>query len=147
AREASHGKDNQGGPSWSPDGKTIVYGNVYSEETQNGWIRSIDVPTGKVEIVPGSDNFRTARWSPDGKYIAALRWQTRELMLFDVQAQHWKALADSITGDNIAWSSNSQFVYVDNPRQEKPVVERVRVPSGGRTTVASLSSLQRVFGT
>lgn len=144
AKQASEGNDNQGGPSWSPDGKAIVYGNVFGEETQNGWIRRIHLATGRVEIVPGSNNFRTARWSPDGKYIAALRWQTRELMLLDVRTQRWKTLADSITGDNIVWSSDSQFVYVDSPRQEKPVVERVRVHDGRRTTVASLASLQKV---
>src|SRR6478752_8890352 len=87
AKQASEGNDNQGGPSWSPDGKAIGYGNVLGEETQNGWIRRIHLATGKVEIVSGSNNFRTARWSPDGKYIAALRWQTRELMLLDVRAQ------------------------------------------------------------
>ncbi|MFI5104451.1 MAG: TolB family protein, partial [Terriglobales bacterium] len=142
--EAAEGDDNQGGPSWSRDGRTIVYGNVFGEVTQNGLIRRIDLASGKVQIVPRSNNFRTARWSPDGKYIAALRWQTRELMLLDVRTQRWKTLAGSITGDNIAWSSDSQFLYADSPRQEKPVLERVRVRDGRRTTVASLASLQKV---
>ena len=99
--------------------------------------------TGKVQIIPGSNNFRTARWSPDGKYIAALRWQTRQLMLYSLQTQQWKMLAHSITGDNLVWSGDSQFIYVDSPRQEKPVVARVRVRDGQRTTVANLAALQK----
>ena len=146
AEEASEGNDNQGGPSWSPDGKFIVYGNVFCEMTQNCWVRRIDLATHKSEILRGSNGLRTARWSPDGKYIAALRFQTHELMLFDVRSEHWKTLADSVNGDNISWSSDSEAVYVDSPRDEKPVVERVRIKDGHRSTVISLASLQQVSG-
>jgi dipeptidyl aminopeptidase/acylaminoacyl peptidase len=144
--ELTVGNDNQGGPSWSPDGKTIVYGNVFGEESKDGWIRRVDLATRKVETVPGSHNFRTARWSPDGKYIAALNWQTREVMLFNVRRAQWTKLAESITGDNINWSSDSQSILVDSPRDEKPVLERIQVRSGLRVTVADLASLQKVPG-
>jgi Tol biopolymer transport system component len=145
-QEASEGTDNQGAPTWSPDGKELVYGNVFGEETQDGWIRRINLATRKVEIVPGSHNLRTARWSPDGKYVAALRWQARELMLFDHRTGLWRVLADDITGDNISWSGDSQFVYADSPRQKKPLVVRVRVRDGQRVTVVSLASLQKMPG-
>src|SRR5206468_1647144 len=36
--EASDGNDNQGAPTWSPDGKFLVYGNVACSETQSCWI-------------------------------------------------------------------------------------------------------------
>lgn len=146
AREASQGTDNQGGPSWSPDGKSIVYGNVECDTTQSCWIRRLTVATGKTEILPGSNGLRTARWSPNGKYIAALRFQTRELMLFDVGRQRWRVLADSVGGDNINWSRDSQYVYVDSPRDKKPVVEKIRVTDGHRSTVVTLDSLQKVSG-
>jgi Tol biopolymer transport system component len=143
--ELAEGVDNQGAPSWSPDGKTIVYGNVLAEETHDGWIRRVDLATRQVQIVPGSHNFRTARWSPDGKYIAALNWQARELMLFDVHTERWRTLARSINGDNISWSSNSQSVFVD-PKGEPPAVEQIRIRDGQRTIVANLDSLFKVPG-
>lgn len=147
AREASEGNDNQGGPSFSPDGKAMVYGNVFCEETQNCWIRHVDLATGKTHILPGSNGLRTARWSPDGKYIAALRFQTREVVLFDVKEQRWQRLAGSVAGDNINWSSDSRYIYVDNPRETRPVVERIRIKDGRRSNVVSLASLQNVPGT
>ena len=141
--EAGEGNDDQGGPSWSPDGEALVYGNTLCEKTQNCWVRRLDVATRRVKIVPGSQGLRTARWSPDGKYIAALSPQTHDLMLFNLSTQRWSVLAGSITGDNINWSSDSQYVYVDSPKDKEPVIERVRIKDGHRTTVVSLATLEQ----
>lgn len=145
-QEAALGDDNQGAPTWSPDGKALVYGNVDCKDTLTCWIRRVDLGTQTVEIVPGSRGFRTARWSPDGKYIAALQPGTQQLMLFDVSAGRWTTLADSISGDNINWSSDSQFIYTDSPQTGRPVIERTRIKDGQRVTVISLTSLQEVPG-
>jgi DNA-binding winged helix-turn-helix (wHTH) protein/Tol biopolymer transport system component len=144
--EASEGYDNQGGPSWSPDSRELVYGNVSCQETQNCWVRRLNLETRTTEIVPGSHGFRTARWSPDGKYVAALQWQSHELMLLDLNTQRWRTLAGSVTGDNINWSRDSQYVFVDSPKELKPVVERIRINDGQRLTVVSLAALQKVPG-
>lgn len=144
--EAAVGNDNQGAPTWSPDGKALAYGNVVCQETQTCWIRRLDLATREVEMLPNSHGFRTARWSPDGKYIAALQPETHELMLFDMKTRRWTTLADSITGDNLNWSTDSQFIYADSPHGERPVIERVRVRDGQRATVAGLAPLQEVPG-
>lgn len=146
AAEASEGSDNQGAPSWSPDGKELVYGNVLGEETHDGCIRRINLATRKVEDVPGSQDFRTARWSPDGRHVAALRWRTGELMLFDFRTGQWKVAAGDITGDDISWSSDSQFVYADSPRQKNPVVRRVRISDGKIETITNLAPFQKMAG-
>jgi Tol biopolymer transport system component len=146
-QEAAAGVDSQGGPSWSPDGKFIAYGNVDCEKTQSCWIRRLELASGKTEIIPGSSGLRTARWSPDGKYIAALRPETHELMLFGLRSQVWLSLANSVTGDNINWSSDSQFIYIDCPREAKPVIERIRVRDARRETAVSLDSLKSAPGT
>lgn len=145
--EATQGNDNQGGPSWSPDGQKLVYANVDCNQTQDCWIRRLEVATGNTDLLPDSRGFRTARWSPDGKYIAALRPANEELMLFNVSSGRWTKLANSVNGDNINWSSDSRSIYVDNPHGEHPTVERIRIPDGHRTAVASLASLQNIFGT
>jgi Tol biopolymer transport system component len=144
--EASEGLDNQGGPSWSPDGTMLAYANASCESTQDCWVWRLDPRTRKAEIIPGSNGFRTARWSPDGKYIAALQFEKHKLMLLDVAHQRWRVLADSATGDNVNWSSDSRDIYVDGPNDKNPVVERVRVRDGKRVAVAHLATYQNAPG-
>jgi Tol biopolymer transport system component len=146
AQEAAAGDDQQGAPTWSDDGKSLVYGNVVCREIQACWIRIMNLSTRQTEKLPGSHGFRTARWSPDGRYIAALHPETHELMMFDTRKRRWSVLADSITGDNLNWSSDSQFVYADSPQREKPAIERIRVSDGQRSTAMSLSFLQKAPG-
>lgn len=145
-REAAHGSDSQGAPSWSRDGTMLSYGNVQCEETHNCWIRQIDVKTGMVEIIPGSNGFRTARWSPNGKFIAALQPETHELKLFERATARWKNLADGITGDNLNWSHDSRFIFVDTVEGETPVIERISVKDGTRTRLVSLAGFKNVSG-
>jgi Tol biopolymer transport system component len=144
--EAALGNDNQGTPTWSADGKALVYANVDCNETQTCWVRRIDLAARRSEMLPNSQGLRTARWSPDGRYIAALRPDTHDAMLFDVANARWTVVAHSITGDNINWSSDSQAIYTDSPKGEKPVIERIRIKDGQRVTVLSLASFQKVFG-
>lgn len=144
--EAGSGSDNQGAPSWSPDGKTLVYGNVLCSDGSGCWIRRINLATKSEEILPDSHGFRTARWSPDGKYIAALQQDNHQLMLFDIAQKRWTTLAGSIMGDNLNWSSDSQYIYADSPHGENPIIERIRTADGKRETVASLSTLQKTIG-
>ena len=68
-------------------------------------------------------------------------------MLFDLRTQHWKILAGSITGDNVNWSNDSQYIYVDSLREAKPVIERISVHNLRREVVVSLDFLQKVPGT
>ena len=70
-KEASIGTDSQGAPTWSPDGKWLIYGNVWCEQGRTCAIRKIDLSSGQVSTLPGSDGFETARWSPDGRAM----WQ------------------------------------------------------------------------
>jgi Tol biopolymer transport system component len=142
-KEAAHGDDNQGAPTWSADGSMLVYGNISCEETHSCWIRRIDLSSGEEKMLPNSDGFRSARWSPNGKYILALQPQGDELMLFDVRAQNWRRLANSITGDSPNWSDDSQYIYVDTLEEKKSVIQRIRMSDGQRSTVVDLTSLQK----
>src|SRR4029077_1786569 len=68
-QEAGAGNDNQGAPSWSPDGKSLIYANVNCSGTQACGVRRVDLSRGTTEAVPDSQGLRTARWSPDGRHI------------------------------------------------------------------------------
>lgn len=147
-REATPDEENsQGGPSWSPDGKKLIYANTLCQQTQTCWIHEIDLETGKVTRLPGSHGLRTARFSPSGRYIAALQPEKHEVVLFDVRKKTWRTLAASVTGDNINWSRDSQFIFTDSPRLPRPIIEKIRVADGRRVTVADFAPLERMPGT
>jgi Tol biopolymer transport system component len=140
------GHDNQGAPSWSPDGNGLVYGNVLCQSTQTCWIHELDLRAGAVTILPGSHGLRTARFSPNGQYVAALQPEKHEIVLFDVKKRTWRTLVGSVTGDNVNWSRDSRFVFADSPRTDRPVIERIRVADGHRETVVELTPLERMPG-
>ena len=58
---------------WSPDGKRLAFA-PYIGQVPKGeqHVSIVNLETGAVEAVPGSDNLWSTRWSPDGKWLAAL---------------------------------------------------------------------------
>jgi len=141
--EASEGNDNQGAPTWSPDGRFLVYGNVECQTTHTCAVRRINLSTGKVQALPGSEGLFTARWSPDGRWIAAMQLEQRQIYLFNVATQRWHKLADSVDGTDLCWSANSQFLYANFAGPRARIV-RIRVTDGQWETVADLRS-QSIF--
>ena len=137
-REASEGDDGQGAPTWSPDGRFISYGNVDCEDSHSCAIHRIDLATRKVQTLPDSGGLFTARWSPDGRYIAALHLEQHQLMLFDVRDEKWRKLADGINGNDLGWSPDSVYLYIDFPGEAR--IARVRIADGHEETVLDLRS-------
>jgi WD40 repeat protein len=145
-REVSSGHDNQGAPTWSPDGKWLAYANVACQESKTCAVHRIELATGKIETVPDSKDLRTARWSPDGRYIAALQPERHELLVFDVETKNWRKLADSINGDDLSWSRDSRYLYTSRPAGDRPEVVRIPVAGGGPQTIVNLKSLSKLNG-
>jgi dipeptidyl aminopeptidase/acylaminoacyl peptidase len=138
AREASGGDDGQGAPTWSPDGRFISYGNVECEGTHSCAIHRIDLASGKVHTLPDSDGLFTARWSPDGRFIAALHLEQHQLMLFDAKGEKWHKLADGINGNDLDWSPDSKYLFVDFPGEAR--IARFHTADGRQDTVLDLRS-------
>ena len=145
--EASEGDDNQGAPTWSPDGKFLVYGNVFCQASHSCAIHRIDLSTGKVNTLPGSEGLMTARWSPDGRYVSAMQPERHELLLFDVRSAKWRKLANSMTGADLSWSPDSRFLYSDIPGANARIV-RVSAATRAMETVLDLRLMDRfILGT
>lgn len=142
----SKGSDNQGGPTWSPDGKHIYYANFLCAQEQSCVVHSVDLQSGSIETIPDSQNLRTARLSPDGKHLAALEPYRRELRVYNFEGKTWKTLASNVTGDNLNWSHDSQFLFYDKAWGSNPAIIRVRLTDGRQYVVLPYSKLPATTG-
>lgn len=145
-QEASNGKDNQGAPTWSPDGRRLVYGRVMCQEDRTCAIREIDLGSGKQTMVPGSEGLSTARWSPDGRFIAALRSETHQVFLFSWRSGTWRKVADGVNGNDLAWSPDSHTLYTSRPNGNLPELLRISLHDGNLEPVADLSDFSKLSG-
>jgi Tol biopolymer transport system component len=145
-KEASSSDDNQGAPTWSPDGRFLVYGNVVCEEEHTCAIHKINLTNSKITTLPDSQGLGTARWSPDGRHIAALNPVQHELCIFDTDRQKWRKLAEGINGNDVSWSSDSRFVYTKSSMNGQATILRVAVGGGAVQTVLNLDSFSKSAG-
>jgi Tol biopolymer transport system component/DNA-binding winged helix-turn-helix (wHTH) protein len=109
----SESQDDEMDPTWSPDGNTLIFGgHVFSPQTR---ISSVDLRTGRVSTIPGSEGLTSPRISPDGRFIVALEAHTMsKLVLFDQQTNKWSELVNrQESGFGFQqWSPDSKSVYV-----------------------------------
>jgi eukaryotic-like serine/threonine-protein kinase len=101
--------DVQQDPNWSPDGSKIVFAGNPNDPASA--LHILDLKTGKVSTLPGSQGFFSPRWSPDGRYIPALSSDSKTLSMFDLQMQKWVQLATG-TISWLNWSQDGHYLIV-----------------------------------
>jgi Tol biopolymer transport system component len=148
----SQDAEDQGVPTWSKDGRFIVYGDWLYSRAEAMEIRLFDRQTTRTAVLEGSDNLWTPRWSPDGKYISALRPDWSGLMLTEPgSSSRWREIVRGQALDNSVWSMDSKYIYLTgsvNPNRLD--VLRVSIPGGVVEEIADIgdfpSPTERWFG-
>jgi len=136
ASQAIPGDRNEGEPSWSPDGNSLAFAQLYWLEG-NTAIRFLDLKTGQVTTLPGSEGLFSVRWSPNGRQLAALSADSQTLMLFDVATQKWEELAKNVAYPN--WSHDGGYIYFEDPYTNQPALYRVRISDRRVEELATLN--------
>ncbi len=146
-REVTAGDRNQGDPTWTPKGDSIVFAGIPWLEygTSSGPnIHMVDVNTSQISDVPGSEDLFSPRSSQDGRYIAALSADSTRLMLYNVEKQRWTQLAVSRFGfEN--WSHDGKYLYAEDYSDKTDDLARVSVPGGKVERLFSLKEVPRGF--
>ncbi len=141
-------QENEGIPSWSPDGRSIAYGEMDGPTSDQGSgnevIHICDLASRQVSKLTGKKGVWTARWSPDGRYLAALTYDVRQrLELYDIKTQTWRdSGAEHI--NNPTWSHDSKYIYYDTQGSAPDEgIYRVRISDGKVELAAPYHGIRR----
>jgi Tol biopolymer transport system component/DNA-binding winged helix-turn-helix (wHTH) protein len=145
-----HEKRNEADPTWAPDGVHVAFGrtsDLMGREPGPKQIEVLDLSTHTVASLPGSDGLFSPRWSPDGRWIAALTLGEQRLMLYDVAARTWHPVAGNLRGADPVWATlpepdgrgATDALYIHQAFSNPQTIDRISVPDGGVTRVATLT--------
>ncbi|MGE5110536.1 MAG: protein kinase domain-containing protein, partial [Acidobacteriaceae bacterium] len=124
----------QADPSWSPDGKSLIFGGAGGGGQT--MIRILNMDTHQIETVPGSDGLFSPRWSPDARYLVAMHGDSTGLSLFDFKTRKWTMLVPDIVAYP-CWSHDGRYLYFQRLGDKSDVV-RMAIPNGKIEQVVSL---------
>ncbi|HVA62937.1 MAG TPA: winged helix-turn-helix domain-containing protein [Terriglobales bacterium] len=100
-------------PDWSPDGTRLVV----ALERHRPQLPDLDslalvqLATGQLTPVPGSEGLSTARWSPDGSALAAFSDDQHRLEVYQFASARWQVVATGTALSIPEWSADGRYLY------------------------------------
>jgi Tol biopolymer transport system component len=130
-------------PTWSKDGTKLLF--RLDLALQRDVLAVLDVASGKVERIPGSEYKFHQRWSPDGKWIVATSNSDSGLWIFDVRRGEWSSLSE-MRADYLNWSRDSKDVYYSTELANgEDAIYRISLASRKPELVTKLAGTRRAY--
>jgi Tol biopolymer transport system component len=132
---------------WSADGQQLMFGD-YSHSSGSINIRLLDLKSGNLTTIPGSQGLFSPRWSPDGRHIAAISPDNTTLMLFSFETKTWSTWIKESAGavSYPVWSADSKYLYFDDLVNGTEAIRRMKVGGSAPEGVYELETFERYLG-
>lgn len=117
---------------WRTDGRQIVLDVQEVESGREPDIRILDLDTGKLIKLLGSEGLIEPRWSADGRYIAALNPKKKQVYLYDCKLEKWSVLSEANFPATLHWSPSGDALYYQDVDEVEESI--FRVPMATRET-------------
>jgi Tol biopolymer transport system component len=130
---------------WSADGKSILFGRAPGIEHASSdqfTIQMVNLASGVVSVIPGSEGLAYPHFSPDRRYIAALSTDEKDLKLFDFETKKWRTLT-SFNANYPAWTKDSRYLSFDTMFGSQPAIIRIDVQTGRFERTVTLKNVAR----
>ncbi len=128
-------------PAWSPDGQQMTFNEAGSET-----VKILNVATGNISDLPGSEGLSRTLWAPDGKSIIA-RYQNK-FVVFDIETHESRVVAEHIPYDRFEISRDGRYLYIVNPYMlgSQASVLRITIADGTEERILRLSDVRIPWG-
>jgi Tol biopolymer transport system component len=137
--------DDQGVPTWSADGRSLIFGDLNSMVGFDGAaIHQIDLQTGEFTNISAPMGMWSPRMSPNGRFLAAVGFQSRSLYIRDNHSKVWHRC---VTMDSVAepiWSADSSWIQFAGRKDEARGLFRISPRCGELKQVVDLTAVEFV---
>ena len=134
-RRISSGADESAGAAWLKDGKTLVLSSPQWNE-----LRTLEIATGTIAALPGSEHLRGSIVSPSGRYLIASNEAGLAFAILDRKTGKQQPFAQD--GNYPSWAPDEGSVYFNRFTGSKPAFFRVRIADMKEEKVFDLTAFQ-----
>lgn len=123
---------------WLPNGKQIIFPATQAGHEARCFVQNID--GGKPRpVTPEGVNW--CQISPDGKWIAAEHFGGKDYRLYSVDGGEPLPIPGLLPGENLAWTTDPNFVYVNQSRPIPIKIFRLNITTGQRQLFKEVNPL------
>jgi Tol biopolymer transport system component len=126
---------------WRTDGRQIVLDVQEMESGREPDIRILDLETGRITKLLGSEGLLEPRWSADGRYIAALNPKKKQVFLYDCKLETWAVLSEANFPATLRWSPGGDALYYQDVDEVEESIFRVPMATRETERVVRLGDL------